>query len=205
MPRWFARDRSGHVGVFNAEHVVPPAAARLPDEALDFTAELLRLLLGEQQPSRGHHAAVHSGSLHMIAPLASVRRYAFEAVPRTDEIVAARFAARQRGREAGFMPGIRTFGAGEAEPTSALDRAHAAGICEGCIVAPLEDDVDETRLHGLGLYHYGCDEDLEILYCELAPAVPMEVAQLGDLAARCLRYAGDFATAAQLALGDLER
>jgi hypothetical protein len=142
----------------------------------------------------------------MLASLARVRPYALESTALGDEVVLARFAARARGQAASFMPGLRTFGAGEAEPRSALERAHADGVCGGCIVDPDRADGDAVILRRLGLFSYRCDdEELGTLYCDGVPDAPLEIERLGALAARCLRFAGAFVTTDELAFDDLAR
>ncbi len=128
-PRWFGVDSSGELGVFVSEHAVPKAA-RGPEEDLDLTPQLTRLLRTDHRPAAGIHVKVRAGDVLMIATAAAVRDYAV-ADPVTYEVVAASFAPVQRDRAATFMPGIRTFGTGGAEELSNLERAHAAGVCGG--------------------------------------------------------------------------
>jgi hypothetical protein len=205
MPRWFARDSDGYLGVFISEHLIPDAVADVPEEDLDLTLELSRVLRLEMRPVRGVHAQVRGGELQMIASAVRLQRYATRVEMVTDEVIVARFARPQRGSSASFMPGIRTFGTDKAEKPSELERAHADGVCLGCIVDRAAEDLDEERLHGLGLFVYECDETVEVLHRGLVPSAPLVVARIGKLADRCLRYSGRFSTAEQLPMRTLER
>src|SRR5262245_11061594 len=65
MPRWFARDRDGHLGVFDAEHMIPEVIGDVAEEDLDLTFELSRILRIENRPVRGIHPQVRGGTLQM--------------------------------------------------------------------------------------------------------------------------------------------
>ena len=205
MPRWFSRDQDGHLGVFDAEHVVPRVVGDIPEEDLDLTYDISRMLRTEHRPVRDVHARVRAGTLQMIASAAQVRRYADHVEPLTDAVIVARFPPQQRGRAAPFMSGIRTFGTGDPDEPSALDRAHADGVCSGCTIDRADDDIDAERLQSLGLFVYECDEQLETLHRCLVPSSPLTAFRIGNLVKKCLRYDGQFATAEEFPMSALRR
>src|SRR5262245_21865162 len=131
MALWYGADDTGHLAVFQAEHSVPGAGGELVaydelrDGALDLTLALSRLLRTDQRPVPGVHVRVRAGLLQMLAAPEIVTRYATAFEPLADGVVVARFPPPQRGRESSFMPGVRTFGAGDSDPVSSLERAHA--------------------------------------------------------------------------------
>jgi hypothetical protein len=195
MPRWFSRDKDGHLGVFHAEHMIPEVVGDLPEDDLDLAFEISRMLRIENRPVRGVHVSIRGGDVQMIASAADVQRYAEHVETVTDDVIVAWFTPPQRGRAADFMQGIRTFGTGEAQEASSLERAHAEGLCGGCAIDRAGDDLDSERLQGLGLFVYECDEQREILQRERVPSTPLLAARIGKLADRCLRHDGQFATA----------
>ena len=205
MPRWFALDTNGHLGVFRAEHLIPDVVEDLSEDDLDLTFEISRMLRMENRPVRGTHGPVRGGSLQMIASAESVRSYADHVEAVADDVIVARFLNPQRGRAAGFVPGTRAFGTSEAEEPSALERAHAAGACGGCVIDRADEDLNEERLQGLGLFVYECDEQQETLHRGLVPATPLLAARVGKLTMRCLRYGGQFAREEEFRLSALER
>lgn len=205
MPRWFSHDKDGCLGVFGAEHITPEVVGDLSEDDLDLTFEISRLVRVENRPIRGVHARVRGGTVQMIASVANGRRYAEHVETVTDDVIVARFTPAQRGRAAAFMPGIRTFGAGEVDELSPLECAHVEGLCGGCTIDRADDDLDIERQQGLGLFVYGCDEELETLYRQLVPSAPLMVARIGKLAERCLGYDGLFATDEEFPMSAFKR
>lgn len=211
MPKWYGVDDAGHVAMFDAEHTVPDARGELrdydesTDEALDVTLALSRLLRTEVRPVRGVHARIRAGELQMLASPGTIQPYATHVERIVDAVILARFAPPQRGRESGFMPGLRTFGAGESESVSELERAHADGVCEGCAIDLAAEDIDREHLQALGLYVYYCDEQTQLLERVLVPATALSAASIAGLAARCFRYHGEFAQAREIAVRKLLR
>jgi len=205
MPRWFSQDKDGHLGVFVAEHVLPDVVRDLPEGDLDLTLEISRMLRTGDRPVRGAHARVRAGQLQMIASVAAVRKYAEQIATVTDDTVVATFSRPQRGRAAAFMPGIRTFGTGEANEPSLLERVHADGLCGGCTIDHASDDIDEERLQALGMFVYECDEERETVHRGLVPEKPLMAVRIGKLTKRCLRYDGQFATSPVFPMSEFTR
>jgi len=205
MPHWFSRDNNGHLGVFDAEHIIPEVVGDLSEDDLDLTLEISRLVRVEHRPVRGVHARVRGGTLQMIASVANGRRYAERVETVTDDVIVAWFTPPERGHAAAFMPGIRTFGTGELDEPSSLERAHVEGLCSGCAIDRADDDIAMERRQGLGLFVYQCDEQLETLYRVLVPSAPLMAARIGKLANRCLRYDGQFATAEEFSMSAFKR
>jgi hypothetical protein len=205
MARWFSTDKNGHLGVFDAEHVLPEVVGDLSEDDLDLTFEISRLVRVENRPARGVHARVRGGTLQMIASVANGRRYAEHVEAVTDDVIVARFTPPQRGHAATFMPGLRTFGTGELDERSPLERAHVEGRCGGCTIDRADDDIERERQQGLGLFVYGSDEQLETLYRVLVPSAPLMADRIGKLAERCVRYNGQFATDEEFPMSAFKR
>ena len=205
VPRWFSCDKDGHLGVFDAEHIVPEIVVDLPEDDLNLTFEISRLLRIENRPVRYVHAQVRGGELEMIASALDMRRYAELVQTVTKDVILARFPSPQRGRAASFMPGIRTFGTGKAEELSSLERAHAEGVCGGCTIDRADDDIALERLQGLGLFVYQCDEQLETLHRWPIPSTLLTAAQLGSLTKKCLRFDGQFTASEEFPMSAFRR
>lgn len=201
MSRWFAVDRVGQLGVFDAEHLSPAVAS----EDLDITLELSRMLRENQRPVRGVHVEVASGSVQMLASPDSLVGYAEQVEPLTREVVVAYFRAAARGQAAAFMPEIRTFGTDLPDEVAPLRRAHAAGVCAGCAIDRASEDYDPERLCDLGFFVYICDEQAQRVERALAPTTPLTVAKLGALAQKLLRCSCAFASTQSLSLDDFAR
>ena len=197
--------------MFDAEHGLPGPTGELrpyqdrEDDALDLTLELSRMLRPEKRPSPGVHVKVRAGQLQLLASPDSLAPYVLFAARISEDVVLARFAPPKRGRESSFLPGLRTFGDGDADPVSELERLHAEQVCRGCAIDRADEDYDPERLQGLGVYVYVCDEEHQIAMRGLVPPTPLSVASIGALAGRCFRYHGDFAHSEQIPVRELER
>jgi hypothetical protein len=187
--RWIAIDRDGYLGVFDSDVRVPEAVDE-PEAGHELTSDLIRVLRLDRLPRRGRHATVRAGSLLMIADEERVRLEKAIVEPVTRDVIAVRFPPARRGKLAGFMEGVRSFGLGD-DP-SAIELLHQEGACEGCSTDGANDKPDHDGLQLHGLYVYEAHEDPDLLVRVRYPAMPLHAARIGELATRCVRYAGSF-------------
>lgn len=199
--RWLAIDRNGHIAVFDSEVRVPVLVDE-PEAGYELTADIVRVLRLDRLPVRGRHAEARAGAVLMVADEERVREEKAIVEPVTRDVVVARFPPPRRGRAASFMTGVRSFGEGD-EP-SALDRLHEEGACEGCSVAGADDKPDHDGLAAHGLYVFATEDHPDLLHRQRVPAMPLHAARIGELAARCLRYAGTFTEDEQIERNDFE-
>jgi hypothetical protein len=188
--RWIAIDRDGFLGVFDSEVRVPEVVDE-PTAGHELISDLIRVLRLDRLPRRGRHATVRAGALLMIADEDRVRQEKAIVEPVTREVVAVRFPPSRRGRLAGFMEGVRSFGTGD-DPTP-IELLHEEGACAGCSTEGADEKPDHDGLRVHGLYVYEAHDDPDVLVRVRYPAMPLHAARLGELSTRCLHYAGCFA------------